>query len=130
MLIDVRVGKGRLIMSGSFTAHAYGEIVYEGFEQFLWTLTSASGAMSRWWLTGDPDLTGVAVRTGLSGTKRLLFLLNAGSAKTVTVHPAEKGRGPVREWVTGKTLPRQPDGSVRIKLSAPCHRVLEWRVVR
>ncbi len=130
MLAEVRVGKGRLIVSGSFPAHAYGEKAYAGFEQFIWALTSASGAAPRWRLAGDPDLTGLTARTGLSGRKRLFFLLNAGSARTVTVHPSEKRTGPVREWVTGKLLPRQPDGSVQLKLPDPCHRVLEWPVPR
>lgn len=127
MLIEVRAGKGRLIVSGTFPSHAYGEKAYEGFEQLIWSMTSASGALPRWRLAGDPNLAGVAARTGLSGQKRLFFLLNSESAKTVTVHPAEKGNGPVREWVTGKTLPRQANGSIQIELPAPCHRVLEWR---
>uniref|UniRef100_UPI00132F7246 hypothetical protein n=1 Tax=Klebsiella pneumoniae TaxID=573 RepID=UPI00132F7246 len=92
-------------------AHAYGENVYEGFEQQVWALTSASGATPRWRLVGDPDLAGLSVRTGLSGSKRLFFLLNSGSAKTVTLRPAEKGRGPMREWVTGRAVVRQTDGS-------------------
>ena len=45
---------------------------------------------------------------------------------TLTVHPSEKGSGPVRDRVTGKLLPRQTDGSVQLKLPDPCHRVLEW----
>jgi beta-galactosidase len=127
MLIEVRVGKGRLIMSGSFPSFAYGEKAHEGFEQFIQALVSASGAAPRWRLESDEGLTGLSVRTGRSGRKRLFFLLNAGSPKTVTVHPFEKESGPVKEWVTARILPRKADGGVEIEMRAPCHRILEWR---
>lgn len=127
MLIDLLVGKGRLVMSGSFPAYAYGEKAYAGFEQFVWTLTTAAGAAPAWRLSGDPDLTGLTVRSGRSGGKRLFFLLNAGSAKTVTLHLPKGDKGVVREWVTGKALRRQADGSVVVALPDPSHRVLEWR---
>jgi len=128
MLIEYRVGKGRLIMSGSFPSYSYGEKAYDGFEELIATLVLESGAAPRWRLTGNPELKGLSVRTGISGSKRLFFLLNAGSVKTVTVYPAGKKVGPVREWVTGKNLLRQDDGGVKIDLPDPSHRVIEWPV--
>lgn len=129
MLIECPVGKGRLILSGTFPAYAYGEKAYDGFEQLIQSLTTASGAAPAWRIESETDLTGLATRTGRSGSKRLLFLLNTGSAKTVIIHPDEAPAGPVHEWVTGETLHPESGGGYRLTLPDPSHRVLEWKTM-
>lgn len=128
LLIDVSVGRGKLVMSGAFPAHAYNEKAYEGFEQLIWSLASNAGALPSWTVEATPRLDGLAVRTGLSGSKRLFFLLNAGCAKTVILHPDALASGPVHEWVQDTELPRQKDGSLKIELDAPCQRILDWTI--
>lgn len=126
MLIEIGVGAGRLILSGSYPAHAYGETPYPGFEQFLRSLVFASGAAPGWQIEGEPDLNGLAVRTGRSGNERLFFLLNSEQPKTVILYTRDAGAQPMREWKTGTTIPADRQGGYRMTLPSPCHRILAW----
>lgn len=126
MLVDLKVGKGRFVMSGSFPANSYNTKAYPGFEQLIWTLAENAGALSNWKVESEASLDGFAVRTGLSGKERLFFVFNAVSAKKVTVRPADAGNGEIKEWTSGKTIKRNKDGSFEISIPDPGYRVLEW----
>ncbi len=126
MLVELKAGKGRFVMSGSFPANSYNAKAYPGFEQLLWTLAENAGALPDWKVESGTSLDGLAVRTGLSGKKRLFFVFNAGSAKKLTVRPADAGTGEVKEWTSGKTIKRQEDGSFEISVSDPAYRIFEW----
>lgn len=126
MLVELKAGKGRFVMSGSFPANSYNAKAYPGFEQLLWTLAENAGALPDWKVESGTSLDGLAVRTGLSGKKRLFFVFNAGSAKKLTIRPADAGTGEVKEWTSGKTIKRQEDGSFEISVSDPAYRIFEW----
>jgi beta-galactosidase len=126
VLIRVPHGEGRLVMSGSFPAHAYARNPYSGYEGLLHQLAHAAGAVSSWRITSDTSLTDVFVRTGRAGAQRLFFIINMGDARTFRVFPAEKGARHADEWISGQTLEISGQGGFEVNVPATHHAVLAW----
>ncbi|MBN1269500.1 MAG: beta-galactosidase [Kiritimatiellae bacterium] len=125
LLVEVRLAKGALIMSGTFPAHAYHAERYEGFETLLSVLAARAGAVPAWQIKADRQ-DGLFVRAGRCGARRLVFLLTAGGPASVSVLPSEEHATIAREWVTGAALSRAPGEGFAVDLPPTGYRVLEW----
>jgi beta-galactosidase len=126
LLIDVPAGTGHLVMSGTSPAYAYVEERYAGFESLLQLLAAQAGALPDWALAASGGLDNVFVRTGRAGSKRLFFLLNGGTDRTIRVRPGETGLNAVTDWESGEQLRPDRLGCVEVVVPGPGFRVLEW----
>ncbi len=130
MLSDLPVGRGHLILSGSFPSHAYAEKPSPDFEDLIASLLFAAGAAAEWRMDATPSRKGLSIRTGISGSKRLFFLLNGQTPKTVCLYPGQAPAGPIHQWGRKEKLAAHADGGIQIALPAPGHCVLEWQEKR
>jgi beta-galactosidase len=93
-------GDGRVIVLGTFAGLAYHEERYEDFERFVFAAAEAARALPS--LTCDlRDGELVHWRTGDANGRRVLFVINEGSATTVTFR-GELTAGGVRELIANE----------------------------
>lgn len=126
MLVEVKAGKGRVIMSGTFPSHEHDEKPYKGFADLVASLVEASGASPRWRVTDTGGAGRLGARTGIAGAKRLFFVFNSGEATEIEILPGEACGASAREWVTGGVVRKTAAGTFTLRIPGPGHRVLEW----
>lgn len=88
-----QVGSGRVISIGTFLGAKYLADTYEDFERFVQTLARSAGAFPEIAVSSDKRL---YLRTGISGSSRLVFLISPEGSQLVTVRGTMRSLGDYR----------------------------------
>ncbi len=105
-----KVGQGHVYVLGTSAGHAYARSPYADLELFVGHLAAQAGALPDFRIT-PPGKKGTGIyqfRTGLSGDKRLFFIINGGNAGNFKIEgPAHalKGVKAVRDLAGNKKIP-------------------------
>lgn len=133
LLVRQEVGTGAAYVVGSFCGRAYKRRRSEGFEQLLQHVCLDAGVQRDFEIAAvEGDATGLQWRTGLAGSRRLLWVINSLGERTVTIVDAAERFGTAteaRELTRGKTVPIYREGgqvSCEVTLPAGGFVVLQW----
>ncbi|MBI5723320.1 MAG: beta-galactosidase [Planctomycetes bacterium] len=134
LMVRKSVGRGAAYVLGGFAARPYFRQRNSDFERLVRCICDDAGVKLAVDLAcDDGDLSGqVQWRAGKSGRRRMLWLINSGHERAVTITDKAgllKSRKAVRELVGGRDLPviGSPQGrQVSVKLPAELFSVLVW----
>ncbi len=123
-----QIGAGAAYVVGSFLGAVYQQRHHPGLEAFIAHVCADAGLTPDFEVTGDGGMEALQWRTGLSGGKRLLWVMNGGGDRTVVVQDRSghlDGVAEVEEWRSGATIPVQ-DGTVNARIGAGTYAIFCW----
>jgi len=89
LVVRKTLGDGVVYVVGTFLGRRYAAESYRGFEDFVREIAAGAGGVPPITLKADPQEGHLLWRTGLAGKRRLLFVINSGSDRVVSVRAPE-----------------------------------------
>ncbi len=133
LLVRRAVGQGTAYVAGTFLGRAYRQARSEGFERLLEHVCLGAGVQRDFEIAdSEGDGSGLQWRTGLTGASRLLWIINSGGERTVTIVDAAGRFGEAPEALDlagGKCVPIYREAgqvSCEVALPAGGFVVLRW----
>ena len=126
------VGKGQAWVVGTMLGGPYGKNASGGLETLLTAVLDQAGVRNDLGLTAGDGDEGLLWRTGSAGKKRMLWIINTGRARTVTVTDQANlmnRKTRAQELVTGQAIgirTRQGVKSLEVPVPAGGWAVLAW----
>jgi beta-galactosidase len=133
LLVRRPIGQGAAYVVGTFPGRAYRQARSEGFERLIEHVCLDAGVQRDFQIAdSEGDAAGLQWRTGQSGPARLLWIINSGAERTVTIIDAA-GRfadaPEARDLATGTCVPIHREAgqtSCEVTLPAGGFVVLQW----
>jgi beta-galactosidase len=133
LLVRRPIGRGAAYVAGTFLGRAYRQTPSEGFERLIEQVCLDAGVQRDFEIAdSEGDGSGLQWRIGQSGTTRLLWIINSGTERTVTIIDATGrfGEAPeARDLAGGKCVPIHREAgqtSCEVTLPAGGFVVLQW----
>lgn len=85
LLVRIPSGRGTVYALGTFLGRTYFEEPYPDFEKFVRALVKSAGVLPEISVESDDTKGPFQWRSGVSGDKRLLFIINAGTKRKMEI---------------------------------------------